>query len=131
MIAKYRKKIIVDTSIWIEFLKKNPKIFPSMQVLLEKNNAIALECIFGELLQGAKSERERKIIFSYWQYLPKIEDTGIWINAGIYSGINKLISKGVGLIDSVIIKAAINNGLIVWTLDKKLQSVMTDELKYQ
>ena len=125
------KKIIVDTSIWVEFLKKNPKIFPSMQVLLEKNNAIALGCIFGELLQGVKSERERKIILSYWQYLPKIEDACLWIDAGIYSGKNKLISKGIGLIDSVIIRAAISNNLIVWTLDKKLQSVMTDELKYQ
>ncbi|MFC2159248.1 PIN domain-containing protein [Actinomycetota bacterium] len=130
MNARPRKKIIVDTSIWIEFLKKNPKIFPSMQVLLEKNNAIALGCIFGELLQGAKSERERKIILSYWQYLPKIDNTGIWIDAGIYSGNNKFISKGIGLIDSLIITAAINNGLIVWTLDKKLQSVMTDELRY-
>ncbi|MFC2145420.1 PIN domain-containing protein [Actinomycetota bacterium] len=125
------KKIIVDTSIWIEFLKKNPKIFPSVQVLLEKNNAIALGCIFGELLQGAKSERERKIILSYWQYLPKIDNAGIWIDAGIYSGKNKFISKGIGLIDSLIITAAISNGLIVWTLDKKLQSVMTDELRYQ
>ena len=131
MNARPRKKIIVDTSIWIEFLKKNPKIFPSVQVLLEKNNAIALGCIFGELLQGAKSERERKIILSYWQYLPKIDNTGIWIDAGIYSGKNKFISKGIGLIDSLIITAAISNGCIVWTLDKKLQSVMTDEIRYQ
>jgi predicted nucleic acid-binding protein len=131
MKAKIPKKIIVDTSIWIEFLKRNPKIFPSMQVLLEKNNGIALECIFGELLQGTRSERERKIILSYWKYLPKIDETGIWVKAGGYSGKNKLRSKGIGLIDSVIITAAINNNLIVWTLDRKLNSFMSDELKYQ
>ncbi len=42
-----------------------------------------------------------------------------------------MVLKDISLIDSVIITAAINNGLIVWTLDKKLQSVMTDELRYQ
>jgi predicted nucleic acid-binding protein len=125
------RKIIVDTSIWIEFLKKNPKIFPSMQVLLEKQNAIALGCIFGELLQGVKSERERKIITSYWDCLPKIDESQIWIEAGKYSGEKGLASKGLGLIDSIILTAAIKNNLIIWTLDKKLQSIIPDRNKYQ
>jgi predicted nucleic acid-binding protein len=125
------RKIIVDTSIWTEFLKKNPKIFPSMQVLLEKQNAVALGCIFGELLQGAKSERERKIIISYWDCLPKIDESQIWIEAGKYSGEKGLASKGAGLIDSIILTAAIKNDLIVWTLDKKLKSIIPDKNKYQ
>jgi predicted nucleic acid-binding protein len=125
------RKIIIDTSIWIEFLKKNPKIFPSVQVLLEKENAIALECIFGELLQGAKSERERKIIISYWNNLPKIEEGLLCIEAGKYFGEKDLASKGLGLIDSIIITAAIKNDLIIWTLDKKLKSIIPDNNKYQ
>ena len=125
------RKIIVDTSIWIEFLKKNPKIFPSMQVLVEKQNAIALGCIFGELLQGAKSDRERKIIISYWDCLPKIQESQVWIDAGKYSGEEDLVSKGLGLIDSIIITAAIKNDLIIWTLDKKLKNIIPDRNKYQ
>jgi predicted nucleic acid-binding protein len=125
------RKIIVDTSIWIEFLKKNPKIFPSMQVLLEKQNAIALGCIFGELLQGAKSERERRIIISYWDCLPKIEESRIWIEAGKYSGEQKLASKGFGLIDAIILTAAVKYNLIVWTLDKRLKSIIPEKNKYQ
>jgi predicted nucleic acid-binding protein len=125
------RKIIVDTSIWIEFLKKNPKIFPSMQVLLEKQNAIALGCIFGELLQGAKSEREKKIIISYWDCLPKIDESQIWIEAGKYSGEKEMASKGTGLIDSIILTAAIKNDLIIWTLDKKLKNLIPEKNKYQ
>ncbi len=131
MNVKVRKKIIADASIWMEFLKKNPKIFPSMQILIEKNNVIALECIFGELIQGVKSERERHIILSYWSCLPKIDEKEIWLEAGKYYRENKLFTKGVGLIDSVIITAAIRNSLIVWTLNKKLNSAMTDKQKYQ
>jgi predicted nucleic acid-binding protein len=125
------KKIIVDTSIWVEFLKKNPKIFPSVQVLMEKQNAIALECIFGELIQWAKSARERKIIISYWKNLPKIEESGLWIEAGRYFGEEDLAAKGLGLIDSMILTAAIKNNLIVWTLDRKLQEIMPDKNRYQ
>ena len=131
MSTKNPRKVIVDTSIWIEFLKKNPKIFPSMKILLEKNNVIVLECIFGELIQGTISNRERDIILSYWDNLPKIEEAGIWLEAGKYYSDNDLFKKGLGLIDSIIITAALKNDYIVWTLDKKLNSAMGDRQKYQ
>ncbi len=125
------KKIIADTSIWIEFLKNNPKFFPKMQTLLEKNHIIAIECIFGELLQGTRSKREREIILSYWDYLPKINETGLWVKAGIYSNKNQLISKGIGLIDGAIIVSAMNNNLLIWTLDKKINNTIDNIYKYQ
>lgn len=131
MNANTTRKVVVDTSIWVEFLKKNPKIFPSMKILLEKNNVIALECIFGELIQGAISEREREIILSYWNCLPKIDEEGIWLEAGRYYGDNKLFDRGVGLIDIAIFTAAAKNNLIVWTMNKELNLIMPDEQKYQ
>ena len=62
--------IILDTSIWIEFFRKKSDIFPTVEKLLETEEVYALECIFGELLQGAKNDRERDLIISYWKYLP-------------------------------------------------------------
>ena len=74
---------------------------------LENKEILAAECIFGELLQCAKNKREQRIITSYWEHLPKINESGIWIEAGIYSGRKKLVSKGVvGLIDVVILLTA-------------------------
>ncbi len=126
-----QKKIIADTSIWIEFLKNNPKFFSWMQPLLEKNRIIAVECIFGELLQGTISKREREVILAYWDCLPKINESGLWIDAGIYSNKNQLISKGIGLIDSAIIVSAMNNNLLIWTLDKKINNILDNIYKYQ
>ena len=88
--------------------------------MLEADEVYALECIFGELLQGAKNDQERDVIIDYWRHLPRIDEKGIWIDAGKYSGENKLPSQGVGLIDAVIIMAAIRSNAKVWTLDKKL-----------
>ena len=122
--------IILDTSVWIEFFKKKTEIFTRVKKLLESQKVYALECIFGELLQGAKDDRERNVIISYWNNLPKPDEREIWIEAGKYSGENKLLSKGVGLIDVIIILSVIQSKAKVWTLDKKLLKTLHREIMF-
>lgn len=122
--------IILDTSIWIEFLKGNPNYFMVARYLLENQEVIAVECIFGELLQGAKNKKESEIIRHYWENLPKINHEGLWIKAGEYSSENNLLSKGVGLIDAAIIIAAQRISAQIWTLDKKLNSILGNDIQY-
>ena len=59
-----------------------------------------------------------------------ILDTSVWIEAGRYSGEHKLVSKGVGLIDAVIIIAATRSNAKVWTLDRKLLRVLQEEIVF-
>jgi predicted nucleic acid-binding protein len=119
--------IIPDTSLWIEFLKNNREYFAKVKHLLENQQILAVECIFAELLQGAKNKREIEIISLYWENLPKIKIENGWIQAGIYSSANKLISRGVGIIDSYIIISARNSNAQIWSLDKKLNSLLKKE----
>ncbi|MEE9315780.1 MAG: PIN domain-containing protein, partial [bacterium] len=91
--------IVVDTSVWIEFFKGNAPIFPKLKELVEMRQVIACECVFGELLQGARTKRERSILNEYWENLPKVDEHNIWIEAGTFSSEKKIQSKGVGLID--------------------------------
>ena len=116
--------IISDTSVWIEFLKKKEPFFTLQKRLLEERQVIALECIFGELLQGAHNMRESTLILDYWNNLPKIEEKGLWIDAGSLSGKLRLSAKGVGLIDAFILKAADASDSQIWTLDRKLTAVL-------
>ena len=109
---------ILDTSIWIAFLRRQPAIFEPARHILEDSQALAVECIFGELLQGAGSERERQILTSYWRHLPKAEVAELWIEAGRYAGVHRLSSRGVGLIDSAIMVCALKTGSRIWSLDK-------------
>ena len=122
--------IILDTSVWIEFLKNNPEYYSKVKDLLENRKVLAIECIFGELLQGAKSKREIEIISLYWENLPKAIIENGWIEAGKYSSINKLTSIGVGIIDSFIIVTARKVKASIWSLDKKLNSLLSKEEKY-
>lgn len=116
--------ILADTSVWIEFLRAKEPIFSQLGEQLEQRNVFGLECIFGELLQGAKGKRERKVIQDYWSNLPKIEEAGLWLKAGHFSSQKKLFARGVGLIDAFIIAASRKHRAPVWTLDKKLKAVL-------
>ncbi|MDR1587602.1 MAG: PIN domain-containing protein [Treponema sp.] len=123
--------IILDTSIWIEFLKTHEPYFTVISQLSEQKDILAAECVFGELLQGVKNDTERLLILNYWKHLPKAEMTEIIIEAGLYSSKNKLLDKGVGLIDAMILIQGIKSQSKIWTLDKNFLNVIPEELKYK
>jgi predicted nucleic acid-binding protein len=122
--------IILDTSIWIEFFKKNESIKPTVENLLRERQIIAFDFIFGELLQGARENEKSKII-GLWEILPKINISGIGFYAGKYALENKCYDKGVGLIDCAIIYATISSESKLWTLDKKVLGVIDKQFQYK
>ncbi len=123
--------IIIDTSIWVEFFKNRQPFFNKTITLLEENQIYALECIFAELMQRALNILERNIIYEYWLNLPKPEVENLLIKTGIESEKNKWISKGIGLIDSVIILSARETSSKIWTLDKKLKIILKKEETFE
>lgn len=123
--------VILDTSIWIEFFKTNNPYFDQVAYLIDQNEIIGLSCIFGELLQGAKGNREKNLIHDFWSAIPQINENELFIRAGLESCRKKWLSKGVGIIDSAIIVAARESSSFVWTLDKKLSRLLIKEEKYQ
>lgn len=113
--------IVADTSVWIEFFRQsNHAISDLLSAYLEDGEVVALSGIFGELLQGAKNELEEKVIMEFWRDLPKVNESELLLEAGKLSYKKKLITRGVGLIDSYILVAVKVNKFSLWTLDKKL-----------
>ena len=119
--------IIVDTSVWIEYLKgNNPEITRSLKPRLQNRKVVAVSAVFGELLQGVKNKREREIIQGFRKSLPHVDETDLFIEAGQIANEYKLYNKGVGLIDGYILSAALRHDLPIWTLDKKLDRVIDE-----
>ncbi|MEQ9101178.1 MAG: PIN domain-containing protein [Imperialibacter sp.] len=113
--------ILVDTSVWIEFLKgKTPEIADTMVLELKNRNVVAASPVFGELWQGVKNDREKSIIDTYWRNLPKEDETELFIEAGKLSNQYRLFSKGIGLIDCALLSLILKGNHHLWTLDKKL-----------
>jgi len=122
--------IILDTTVWIEHLRNNKNYFPKTSKMLENREILAVECIFGELLQGVKNKYEREVIINYWKYLPKEKYENIIIEAGEYSAKNKLLDFGVGLIDVIILMYSIKSNSKIWTLDKKFLRVIPKDYRF-
>jgi len=122
--------IILDTSIWIEYLKRNPDYKAVIDDLLREEKILAFDFVFGELMQGAK-ENEKVKITGLWEILPKVDISGIGFFAGKDSQENKLREKGVSLIDSSIIYATISSKSQLWTLDKKILNNLDDKFLYK
>jgi predicted nucleic acid-binding protein len=122
--------IIADTSIWIEFLSNRLEEKEIFIRLLENDYMLLPEVVAGELLQGARTEKEVRVIKSYAENLRTVKNDGLFISAGEYSFKNKLKDKGVGLIDAAIITSAIHSNSKVWSKDKKLLKCLEEKYIY-
>lgn len=123
--------IIVDSSVWFEYLKRNDPYYQEVQKNLDALNVKILDPIIGEILQGALSQSEINFLKEYLQYVPKIEIKDLFEKAGDYSFQNKLISKGIGLIDASLICATIETNSLLWTLDKKVINFLDRKYLYR
>ncbi|MFT4856688.1 MAG: putative nucleic acid-binding protein [Algoriphagus sp.] len=113
-------RVLIDTSVWIEFFKANPAYFETGLELIDNADIFSIELIFAELMQGAKGKREVDMIQEFFAQMKILDSPGLIFQAGIFSRDHKLLDRGIGLIDSVIISTAIRFDLEIWTLDKKI-----------
>lgn len=120
-------KVVVDTSIWIEFFKGNEAVRSTFLKLQDESAALAVDIVFAELLQGALNNREVTLIKSYFELMPNPNTTGIIIKAGEYSQRHKLFNYGIGLIDAIIIVTSLENNSLIWTLDKKILNYLNQQ----
>ena len=106
---------------------------PYQQILrhhLETGNVLTVGCIFVELLQGARTQKEADKLLAYYNALPQASETGLWTEAGLLSYSEKALGRGVGLIDLAIIAAGRRAGARIWSCDKKLLSLLKKEEKF-
>ncbi len=112
--------IIVDTSVWVEFFRNREPVHARLSELLDRRAVLASEGAFAELLSGARGQQEVDVVESFWKSLPKVDEAGIWIEAGKLSAARGLGAKGVGLIDSTLLALSARTGAEIWTLDRRL-----------
>jgi len=122
--------VIVDSSVWFEYFKRNDPYYHDVQINLDASNVKILDPIIGEIFQGAFDDREINFLKNYLQYIPKIEMKDLFEKAGEYSFRNKLISKGIGLVDASLIYATIETNSLLWTLDKKIINFLDRKYLY-
>jgi len=120
-------KVLVDTSVWIEFFRKKDPYYGIVLELMDDDRICCIGLIFAELMQGAKSEKELNTIKEFlhvFDFLP--ESIDIWEDAGELSFVLQRKGVTVGLSDcyiSVITKSA--NATLL-TLDKHFSAIQKE-----
>lgn len=114
------KKVLVDTSIWVEyFRKKDVQIYATVNNLMDSNLICSSSLIIAELMQGAKSDIELNIIKDLYSLIPILPDNKEnWFKAGSLSYKLRRKGKTIGLSDCYIAVIANENKTYIYTLDK-------------
>lgn len=120
-----KDKVLVDTSIWIEFFNRpESKSGLRLDKLIRQGKVCSTGIVLTELLQGAKIEKEFNAILESFVVLPFLNTTiDTWIMAGKISF--SLRRKGITIptTDLIIASLAIENDCPVFTSDPHFKKI--------
>ncbi|RJR21240.1 MAG: type II toxin-antitoxin system VapC family toxin [Desulfobacteraceae bacterium] len=107
--------VLVDTSVWVKHLRDGE---PVLEDLLKGGHVVCHLFIVGELACG--NLKNRTEILGLLQTLPMavLAEDGEVLR---FIENNRLMGRGLGLIDMHLLASALLSGLQLWTLDKRLQ----------
>ena len=111
--------ILVDTSVWIDHLRKPDE---RLQKLLNGNQVLVHPLVLMELALGAIANRQQVLTNLALLPQPQVAETGELFRL-IES--RSLYRKGIGVTDLHLIASALLNAVLIWTRDRKVASVAT------
>ena len=120
--------ILVDTSVWIDFLRgTGSKYQRALHQLIEKGESISIaDIILTEILQGIKSDKDFKRTKDYLLAFPlySLKDVDSYVEAArLYRACRK---RGLTIrrpIDCMIARIAIENHLILFHNDRDFDAI--------
>lgn len=119
------KRILVDTSVWIDYFKGSDANFQSkVDKTLTNCRIYVPKVVLSELIQGAKSEKEIAVIEDFidaFYIVDQKNDT--WLNAGRLSFSMKRKGITVNIIDCYIAVIASENDCGIFSLDEHFKSI--------
>jgi predicted nucleic acid-binding protein len=116
---------LVDTSVWVEFLRGEKAVIKRrLEKLLDENRAAVTGIILAELMTGISNEKDQRFLEECFLGLPYLEATReIFATAGKMGA--TLHKKGITLPISDLLIAALakTHALTVLTLDNHFQTL--------
>jgi predicted nucleic acid-binding protein len=110
--------ILIDTSVWIDFIRKGPS--PLKKVLLG-NQVVMHPFVIGELALGSLANRTERL--EEFLDMPRAL---VAEEHEVLAAIDRwtLFGKGIGYVDAhVLCSASLMPGCRLWTRDKSLHSI--------
>ncbi len=108
--------VLIDTPLWREYFRKEEKVFPLVNALMDAGRVCSLGFIIAELVAEALTEEERKACQDFHRIFPVLkEPENAWIEAAGW--VRKLKKRGrkVALRDAYVAWMAKTHGVQIWT----------------
>jgi predicted nucleic acid-binding protein len=118
-------RIIVDTSVWIEFFRdEKSSISIHLQGLLRSGRVALTGMVLAEILQGVKGVREAALVKRSMEPLFFMEaNREVWQTAGEMSAAVRRKGLTIPLSDILIASVALNKDCEVFTTDPHFESI--------
>jgi|WetSurMetagenome_2_1015567.scaffolds.fasta_scaffold278975_2 tRNA(fMet)-specific endonuclease VapC len=123
-------KIIVDTSVWIEFFRNEiSPVSSHLKSLLHSGRVVMTGMILAEILQGIKSGNEVILVKNSLESLPFIEiNKKVWQQSGEISATLRRKGITIPLSDIIIACAALTEGFELYTIDPHFEKIPSVKL---
>lgn len=109
--------VLVDTSVWIRFLAGREPYGTELDFLLERDEVVGHELVFGELLIGDKGGRKTLLeAYAQMHHATPVPhgDVVVFVRE------RRLYGQGAGWIDVHLLASAIVGRCHLWTADPRL-----------
>ena len=118
-------KVLIDTSVWIEFFRKKGSVVSlRLREFLNVGQACYTGPIAAELFQGAKTQKEIQIVGQLLENIHYVEITRThYHHAGLISQKAARKGKTFSTIDMIIAVVAHDEQLALFTLDSHFQEI--------
>jgi hypothetical protein len=115
--------ILVDTSIWIRFLYNRAPFANRLDALLERDEVVGHELIYGELFMGDRGGRA-KLLANYG----KMRQATMGPHEEVVAFVRdrRLHGRGVGWIDVHLLASAWVGRFPLWTVDPRFAAVASE-----
>ena len=117
------KKILIDTSIWVDYFKGSEVVTGAINDL-ETGTIYITGPVMTELIMGVKNKKESKDLVLALESLLCLEITGQeWIDAGMLGSALRQKGITIPLPDLIIFTVARNNNCAIWSRDKHFKII--------
>lgn len=124
-----RSKIVVDTSVWIEYFKNNKDYVEYIEENLHLDSIYITGPVITELIQGIKGEKEYLLLSNSIKAIPYLECTfKDWVTAGEISFKLRKSGKVIPVTDILIAVISIKNNAKILTFDSHFRDIPGVEL---
>jgi predicted nucleic acid-binding protein/Arc/MetJ family transcription regulator len=115
--------VLVDTSVWIRFLKGTESYATELERLLSNDEVLGHDFVYGELLIGDRGGRS-KFLDAY----KAMHQAALVSNSEVVEFVKtrKIHARGIGWIDAHLLASAIIEHSALWTADRPLAAVAQD-----